>query len=325
MKAVVCREYKTPFELFIEDVADPAAGAGEVVIDVKSAGINFPDSLIVQGKYQVRPELPFTPGMEAAGVISAIGEGVTHLQVGMRVLAHPHVGAFAEKIVVSAHEVCRIPDSMGFSEAAGFVHAYGTSHHALKDRAHLQAGETLLVLGAAGGVGLAAVELGKAMGANVIAAASTPEKLALCKAHGADALIDYSREDLRSRIREITQGDGVDVVYDPVGGALAEQSIRSLKRYGRYLVVGFAAGEIPRLPLNLLLLKTASAVGVFWGQFVAQEPENNIKNIDELFAWHAQGLLHPYVSASFPFEKAADAIRHVADRKALGKVVVTFD
>ena len=325
MKAVVCREYKTPFELFIQEVADPTVGVGEVVIDVKSAGINFPDSLIVQGKYQVKPALPFTPGMEAAGVVSAIGEGVTHLQLGTRVLAHPHVGAFAEKIVVPAQEVFRIPDSMSFSEAAGFVHVYGTSHHALKDRAHLKGGETLLVLGAAGGVGLAAVELGKVMGAKVIAAASTSEKLELCKAHGADVLIDYSREDLRERIKEITHGEGVDVVYDPVGGALAEQSIRSLKRYGRYLVVGFAAGEIPKLPLNLLLLKTASAVGVFWGQFVAQEPEHNVENINELFAWHAQGKLHPYVSASFPFTKAEEAIRHVADRKALGKVVITFD
>lgn len=325
MKAVVCKEYKTPFELFIEDVADPKAGPGELVIDVKAAGINFPDSLIVQGKYQVKPALPFTPGMEAAGVISAIGDGVKDLQIGMRVLAHPHVGAFAEKIVVPAHEVFQIPDSMSFSEAAGFVHVYGTSHHALKDRAQLRAGETLLVLGAAGGVGLAAVELGKAMGAKVIAAASTPEKLALCEAHGADALIDYSRDDLRKRINEITTGEGVDVVYDPVGGVLAEQSIRSLKRYGRYLVVGFAAGEIPKLPLNLLLLKTASAVGVFWGQFVAQEPERNIANINELFSWQAQGLLHPYVSASFPFMKAAEAIRYIADRKALGKVVITVD
>lgn len=325
MKAVICKEYKTPFELFVDDVAEPKAGAGEVVIDVKAAGVNFPDSLIVQGKYQVKPELPFTPGMESAGVISAVGEGVANFPIGTRVLAHPHVGAFAEKIAVAAHEVIPIPDSMSYSEAAGFVHVYGTSQHALKDRALLKAGETLLVLGAAGGVGLAAVELGKAMGAKVIAAASTAEKLALCKAHGADALIDYSRDDLRKRINEITDGAGIDVVYDPVGGALAEPSIRSLKRYGRYLVVGFAAGEIPKLPLNLLLLKTASAVGVFWGQFVAQEPEKNSANIRELFAWHAQGLLHPYVSAAFPLDKAAEAIRHVADRKALGKVVITVD
>lgn len=324
MKAVVCREYKTPFELFIDEVADPIAGAGAIVIDVKSAGINFPDSLIVQGKYQVKPELPFIPGMEAAGVISAVGEGVTNLRVGMRVLTHPHVGAFAEKIAVPAREVFQIPDSMSFSEAAAFVHVYGTSHHALKDRAHLKAGETLLVLGAAGGVGLAAVELGKAMGARVIAAASTAEKLALCKTRGADDLIDYSRDDLRARIKEITHGKGIDVIYDPVGGALAEQSIRSLKRYGRYLVVGFASGEIPTLPLNLLLLKTASAVGVFWGQFVAHEAERNVENINELFAWHAQGLLHPYISASFPFEKTAEAIQHVANRKALGKVVITL-
>ncbi len=325
MKAVVCKAYKTAFELFIEDVAAPRPGLGEVLIDVKAAGVNFPDSLIVQGKYQVKPELPFTPGMEAAGIVSAVGEGVRNLRVGMRVVAHPHIGAFAEKIAVSAQEVFPIPHSMGFSEASGFVHVYGTSHHALKDRAHLQPGETLLVLGAAGGVGLAAVEIGKAMGAKVIAAASTAEKLALCKAHGADALIDYSHEELRVRINEITEGKGVDVVFDPVGGASAEPSIRSLKRYGRHLVVGFAAGEIPKLPLNLLLLKTASAVGVFWGQFVAHEPERNIANINELFEWQAQGKLHPHVSAEFPFARAAEAIRHVADRKALGKVVITFE
>lgn len=325
MKAVVCKEYKTPFEVFIEDIADPKAGLGEIVVDVKAAGINFPDSLIVQGKYQVKPTLPFIPGMETAGVVSAIGDGVTHLRKGARVLAHPHVGAFAEKVVVPAHEVFEIPDSMSFNEAAGFVHVYGTSHYALKDRAHLQAGETLLVLGAAGGVGLAAVELGKAMGATVIAAASSAEKLALCKAHGADALIDYSREDLRERIKEITKGEGVDVVYDPVGGALAEPSIRSLKRYGRYLVVGFASGEIPKLPLNLLLLKTASAVGVFWGQFVEKEPQRNIDNVNELFAWHAAGKLRPHISAAFPFAQTAAAIRHIAERKALGKVVITFD
>ena len=325
MRAAVCKAFKTPFELAIEEVADPKPGAGEIVIDVKAAGINFPDSLIVQGKYQVKPALPFIPGMEAAGVISAVGEGVQHLRVGMRVLAHPHVGAFAEKVVAPAHEIFQIPDSMSFNEAAGFVHAYGTSHHALKDRAQLKAGETLLVLGAAGGVGLAAVEIGKVMGAKVIAAASSAAKLALCQQHGADALIDYSRDDLRARIKEITGGEGVDVVYDPVGGALAEQSIRSLKRYGRYLVVGFASGEIPKLPLNLLLLKTAAAMGVFWGQFVESEPQRNIENVHELFAWHAAGKLHPHVSATFPFAQTAAAIEHVAERKALGKVLITFD
>jgi len=294
-----------------------------VIVDVKAAGVNFPDSLIVQGKYQVKPTLPFVPGMEAGGVISAVGEGID-LPLGTRVLAHPHIGAFAEKVAVPVNEIFQIPDSMGFNEAAGFAHVYGTSHHALKDRAHLRAGETLLVLGAAGGVGLAAVEIGKVMGATVIAAASSPDKLALCKAHGADALIDYSREDLRTRIKQITNGQGIDVVYDPVGGALAEQSIRGLRRYGRYLVVGFATGEIPKLPLNLLLLKTAAAIGVFWGQFVENEPQRNAENLRELFAWHAAGKLHPHVSVTFPFEQTAAAIQHVADRKALGKVVITF-
>lgn len=324
MQAVVCKAFKTPFELVIEEVADPQAGPGEVLIDVKAAGINFPDSLIVQGKYQVKPTLPFIPGMEVAGVINAVGANVKRLQPGMRVLAHPHLGGFAKKVVAPAREVFQIPDAMSFEEAAGFVHAYGTAQHALKDRAQLRQGETLLVLGAAGGIGLAAVELGKVMGAKVIAAASNAEKLALCKRHGADELIDYSSDNLRARINEATAGEGIDVVYDPVGGALAEQSIRSLKRYGRYLVLGFASGEIPRLPLNLLLLKTAAAVGVFWGQFVENEPQRNAENVNELFVWYSAGKLHPHVSARFPFAQTAAAIRHVAERKALGKVVVTF-
>jgi NADPH:quinone reductase len=325
MRAIVCKSFKTPFELSVEEKANPIARPDEVIIDTKAAGINFPDSLIVQGKYQIKPELPFIPGMEMSGVINAVGERVENLRLGMRVLAYPHLGAFAEKVVVSSHEVFPIPDSMSFVEAAGFVHAYGTSHHALKDRAQLKAGETLLVLGAAGGIGLAAVEIGKVMGAKVIAAASSAEKLELCKQHGADALIDYRRDDLRTRIKEITNGEGVDVVYDPVGGDYAEQSVRSLKRYGRYLILGFASGEIPKLPLNLLLLKTATAVGVFWSQFVENEPQHNNENVGELFRWYLAGKLRPHVSATFPFAETAAAITYVAERKALGKVVITFD
>ncbi|HEY3698742.1 MAG TPA: NADPH:quinone oxidoreductase family protein [Spongiibacteraceae bacterium] len=325
MKAVLCKAFSTPFQLSIEEVPEPTAGPGQVLIAVKAAGINFPDSLIVQGKYQVKPPLPFTPGMEAAGTVLAVGTGVEHLRPGMRVLAHPDLGAFAEKVLAPAHHAYQIPDAMNFNEAAGFVLAYGTSYNALKDRAQLKAGETLLVLGAAGGIGLTAVELGKLTGAKVIAVASSAEKLALCEQYGADELIDYSHEDLRERIKQITDGKGIDVVYDPVGGAYAEPSIRSLARYGRYLVMGFASGEIPKIPLNLMLLKTSSVVGAFWGQFVANEPQRNAENMRELFALYNAGKLHPHISATFPFEQVAAAIEHVAGRKVLGKAVLTFD
>lgn len=322
MKAVLCKQFGPVADLAFEDVPDPVAGAWQVVVDMKAAGINFPDSLFVQGKYQVRPPLPFTPGLEAAGVISAVGPGVTGLAVGQRVAVNPEIGAFAERIAVAAHRVFPIPDAMDYASAAGFMIAYGTSHNALKDRAQLRAGETLLVLGAAGGIGLTAVELGKVMGARVIAAASSAEKLALCRQYGADELIDYSREDLRARVKELTGGRGVDVVYDPVGGAYAEPAVRSLARYGRYLVMGFAAGDIPKIPLNLLLLKTSSLVGAFWGQFVEQEPERNQQNMAELLAWYAQGRLKPHVSRTFPLAQAAAAIDYVAARQAMGKVVL---
>ena len=325
MKAVLCKEFSTPFKLNVEDVADPVAGPGQVLVDVKAAGINFPDSLIVQGKYQVKPPLPFIPGIEAAGVVSAVGAGVERIKPGMRVLVHPDLSAFAQKVAAPEHRVFQIPDAMSYNQAAGFIVAYGTSHNALKLRGQLQRGETLLVLGAAGGIGLTAVEIGKVMGAKVIAVASSPEKLALCKQYGADGLIDYSREDLRERIKQLTDGKGIDVVYDPVGGVYAEQSIRSLARYGRYLVLGFASGEIPKLPLNLLLLKTASAVGVFWGQFVENEPQRNVEEVNELFAWYAAGKLRPHISAVYPYTEVAQAIEHVAGRKAQGKVVLTFD
>jgi NADPH:quinone reductase len=325
MKAVVCKQFGPVADLAFEEVPNLLVGAGQVLIDVKAAGINFPDSLFVQGKYQVKPTLPFIPGLEAAGIITAVGEGVTDFSVGMRVAANPEIGAFAEQIVVSAARVFPIPDAMDFAAAAGFMIAYGTSHNALKDRALLQAGETLLVLGAAGGIGLTAVELGKVMGARVIAAASSPEKLALCKEYGADDLIDYSREDLRARVKELTGGKGVNVVYDPVGGAYAEPAVRSLARYGRFLVMGFAAGDIPKIPLNLLLLKTSSIVGAFWGQFVEQEPERNKQNMAELLVWYAQGKLRPHISKTFPLAQAAAGIEYVAARRAMGKVVLFAD
>lgn len=322
MKAIMCKQFGPVADLAFEDVPDPVASPGQVLIDMKAAGINFPDSLFVQGKYQVRPPLPFTPGLEAAGVVSAVGEGVRDVAVGQRVAVNPEIGAFAERIAVPANRVFPIPDAMDFPTAAGFMIAYGTSHNALKDRAHVQPGETLLVLGAAGGIGLTAVELGKVMGARVIAAASSAEKLALCREYGADELIDYSREDLRARVKELTGGKGVDVVYDPVGGAYAEPAVRSLARYGRYLVMGFAAGDIPKIPLNLLLLKTSSLVGAFWGQFVEQEPERNKQNMGELLAWYAQGKLKPHISKTFPLAQTAAAIEYVAARQAMGKVVV---
>jgi NADPH2:quinone reductase len=325
MKAVLCKQFGPVAGLTFEDVPNLVAGPGQVLLDVKAAGINFPDSLFIEGRYQVRPSLPFTPGLEAAGVISAVGEGVTGLTPGMRVAVNPEIGAFAEQIVVAQERVFPIPDAMDFATAAGFMIAYGTSHNALKDRAQLQPGETLLVLGAAGGIGLTAVELGKVMGARVIAAASSPEKLALCKEYGADALIDYSREDLRARVKELTGGKGVNVVYDPVGGAHAEPAVRSLARYGRYLVMGFAAGDIPKIPLNLLLLKTCSLVGAFWGQFVEQEPARNQQNMAELLAWYADGKLRPHISKTFPLAQAAAGIEYVAARRAMGKVVLLAD
>lgn len=322
MKAVLCKEFCAPEGLVIEEVPTPVPGPGEVLIDVAACGVNFPDSLIIQGKYQVRPSLPFSPGLELAGTVSALGAGVTGLTVGDRVAAHPTSGAFAEQVTVPAELAFPIPDAMDFPTAAGFLIAYGTSHHALKDRGQLRPGETLLVLGAAGGIGLTAVELGKVMGARVIAAASSDEKLALCKRYGADEVINYSSEDLRERVKQLTGGRGVDVVYDPVGGPYAEPMVRSLARYGRYLVLGFAAGDIPRIPLNLMLLKQCAIVGAYWGAFVAAEPEHNARNLAELFDWYAQGKLHPHISATYPLARAADAINHVAGRRALGKVVL---
>src|SRR5690606_22787290 len=268
MRAVVCKQWGPPESLVVEEVASPVPKAGEVLVDVHAAGVNFPDSLIIQKKYQLQPELPFTPGAEVAGVVSAVGEGVTQWKAGDRVIAHAPWGGYAEQLAVDAQRVMPMPETMDFATASAYVLAYGTSLFALKDRAKLAAGETLLVLGAAGGVGIAAVEIGKSMGARVIAAASSEEKLALCREHGADATIDYARENLRERIAALTDGKGPDVIYDPVGGEYTEQAFRSIAWEGRHLVIGFAAGEIPRIPLNLPLLKTASLVGAFWGAFV---------------------------------------------------------
>jgi len=272
MKAVLCKQYGPPDTLTFEELPSPRAGAGEVVVAVKAASVNFPDVLIIQNKYQFKPPLPFSPGSELAGVVKEVGAGVTNVKAGDKVIAFTTYGAFAEEVKTEAGRPLPLPEGMDFASGAAFLLTYGTSDHALRDRGALKAGETLLVLGAAGGVGLAAIEIGKALGARVIACASSEEKLAVCRSHGADAGIDYANEDLRERIKALTDGRGVDVVYDPVGGPYTEPAFRSLAWRGRLLVVGFAAGEIPKLPLNLALLKGASVVGVFWGDFARREP-----------------------------------------------------
>lgn len=322
MKAVLAREFAPLEKLVLEEIPPKVAAAGQVVISVKACGVNFLDGLIVAGKYQTKPPLPFSPGAEVAGLIKEVGAGVSSLAPGMRVLAMPGYGGFAEEVLAEAANVLPLPEKMDFATAACFPIVYATSLHALKDRAQLRTGETLLVLGAAGGVGLTAVEIGKIMGARVIAAASSEDKLALCKEHGADALINYATSDLRERVKELTSGKGVDVVYDPVGGAYAEPAVRSLAFLGRYLVIGFASGEIPKIPLNLLLLKQASLVGVFWGAYARARPADNARNFAELFAWYDQGLLHPHVSASFPLAGYREALEVVMNRRAKGKVAL---
>lgn len=322
MKAVLCKQHGLPETLVVEDVPSPVPGPKQVLISVKACGVNFPDTLIIQNLYQFKPPLPFSPGGELAGTVKAVGEGVKHLQVGQPVLAFTGWGGFAEEVLADAKQVVPLPPGLDMAVAAAFMMTYGTSYHALKDRAQLQPGETLLVLGAAGGVGLAAIELGKKMGARVIAAASTAEKLAVCREHGADELINYETEDLRERVKELTGGKGVDVIYDPVGGKYAEPALRSIGWKGRYLVVGFAAGDIPKIPLNLALLKGCAILGVFWGDFAAREPQANMANGMQLFQWLMQGELKPHISARYPLEKAAEALRALMERRVTGKVVL---
>jgi NADPH2:quinone reductase len=323
MRAVLCKEFGPPESLVVEEVPDPVAGPGQVVVDVAGCGVNFPDVLIVQDKYQFKPALPFSPGGELAGTVSAVGEGVDDLAVGDRVAAMIGWGAMAEQVAIPAPAAVKVPDGVDLVDAAAFLMAHGTSQYALVDRGALQAGETLLVLGAAGGVGLAAVEIGAMLGARVIAAASTDEKLELCRSRGATETVNYATEDLRARLKELTGGQGVDVCYDPVGGDLSELALRSMAWEGRFLVIGFAAGDIPRIPLNLTLLKGCSVVGVFWGAFTAREPVRHRANITQLLAWLAEGELRPHVSATYPLEQAAAAITDLEQRRALGKVVVT--
>jgi NADPH2:quinone reductase len=325
MKAVLAKSFAPPEELVLEETPALHAGRGELVIAVKACGVNFFDALIVQGKYQIRPALPFSPGGEVAGVVSEVGEGVAAFKKGSRVLAYTGHGGYAEEVSAGAASVVALPEQMDFVTAAAFPITYGTSYHALKDRSQLRSGETLLVLGAAGGVGLAAVEIGKLMGARVIACASSEAKLALAREHGADALINYGASDLRECIREKTSGKGVDVVYDPVGGGYAEPALRSMAPGGRYLVVGFASGEIPKIALNLPLLKQVSIVGVFWGAFAQAQPQANAANFAELLVWYRQGKLRPHVSATFPLERYREALGAVIQRKALGKIILVMD
>ncbi len=323
MRAVVCKELGPVENLVFEpNWPDPVPGKGEVVVDVKSGSVNFPDVLMIQGKYQFSAEPPFVPGSELAGVISAVGEGVSGYAVGDRVIARSGTGAFGEKAKAKVEQLTKVPEGVDFDTAATFMVTYGTTHHALIDRGQLKAGETLLVLGAAGGVGMAAVELGKMLGAKVIAAASTDEKLAVCREHGADATINYSTEDLRKKLAELTDGKGPDVIYDPVGGVFAEPAFRSIAWRGRYLVIGFANGEIPKLPLNLALLKGASIVGVFYGSFAQREPANGLKVVDELMEWVRTGKIKPLVSARYKLEDTVQALQDMSSRKVTGKIVI---
>ncbi|MES2529505.1 MAG: NADPH:quinone oxidoreductase family protein [Pseudomonadota bacterium] len=323
MKAVLARRHGPPETLVVEDIAPLRAGPGEVVVSVHASAVNFPDMLIIENKYQFKPALPFSPGGEVAGVIKEVGAGVTGFAAGDRVIAVCGWGGFAEEVATAPAKLVPLPAGIDMEAAAALVITYGTSHYALKDRAAIQPGETLLVLGAAGGTGLSAVELGKLMGARVIAAASSAEKLALCRAHGADDTIDYTKEDLRERIKALTGGRGVDVVYDPVGGRYTEPALRSMAWRGRYLVIGFTAGEIPKPPLNLALLKGCSIVGVFYGGFAQAEPARYEAFMQELVGLLADGRIRPAITERFPLEDAAKALRLVADRKVMGKIVLS--
>lgn len=322
MRALICESFGPIDQLRVQDVATPEPGPGEVRIRVESAAVNFPDALIVQGLYQVKPALPFSPGAELAGVVEAVGEGVRHPKVGDRVISFCGHGAFAEQAVVNARQVMPLPEGMDMDTGAALVLTYGTSLHALKDVGRLQAGETLLVLGAAGGVGLAAIEIARQMGARVIAAASSQDKLDLCRTVGAHETIHYGTEDLRKRVDALTDGQGVQMVYDPVGGDYTEPALRATAWRGRYLVVGFAAGTIPRVPLNLALLKERAILGVFWGDAVRRDPATHLANMRQLAAWFAEGRIRPVISERVGLDGAQAAIQRMAARQVKGKVIV---
>lgn len=322
MRALVCSEWGGPETLRVQEIPSRLPGPGEVRIRVQAAGVNFPDLLIIQKKYQVQPELPFVPGAEIAGQVIDVGEGVTQFRTGMPVAALCGTGGFAEECIVAAPLVMQVPPGTPMPLAASLTLAWGTSWHAVRDRAALQAGETMLVLGAAGGVGLAAVAIGKALGARVFAAVGSDEKAAVCREQGAESVINYETQDLRAEIRRLTEGKGVDVVFDPVGGRFAEPALRSIAWRGRYLVIGFAGGDIPALPWNLPLLKGASIVGVFWGEFARREPAANMRGLQELFGWINSGRIRPVVSRTYSLEEAPQALDDLALRRVKGKVVI---
>ncbi len=322
MKALICREYGPPENLSVQDMADLQPGAGEVVVRVRAAGVNFPDALIVQNLYQFKPTPPFSPGGETAGEVLAVGEGVKRVKVGDRVIALTIWGGFAEQVLAKQEQVMPMPEGLSFEVAGSLLLTYGTCLHALRDRAQLQPGQTVLVLGAAGGIGIATIELAKAMGARVIAAASTAEKLATCRAQGADEVINYREQNLRDEVKRLTGGRGVDVVMDPVGGDYAEPALRSMAWRGRYLVVGFTDGQIPRLPLNLVLLKGCAIVGVFWGDFIQREPQAAQVDLRDLIEMLAKGQIKPLISGRYSLQEAPQAILELSQRRAQGKLIV---
>ena len=322
MKAVLCTRFGGPDDLELADLPAPEPGGGEVTVAVKAAALNFFDTLIIAGKYQTKPAFPFSPAAEFAGVVDRVGAGVTAFKPGDRVAASMGYGAARECVVIAANRLARVPNNVDFDRAAGLLITYGTTLHALKDRAKLKAGETLAVLGASGGVGLAAVELGKQMGARVIACASSEHKLALARQHGADAVINYAAEDLREALRRATDGKGPDVIYDPVGGPYSEPALRAIGWEGRFLVVGFAAGDIPKLPLNLVLLKNCDVRGVFWGAWSEREPEAHRANIAQLLTWCADGKLAVHIHRIFPLAQTAQALKALAGRSVMGKVIL---
>ena len=322
MKAILCTRFGGPDDLELGELPDPVPGAGEVVVTVKAAALNFFDTLIIAGKYQHKPPFPFSPAAEFAGVVQSVGEDVRDFRVGDRVLGHMGAGAARELVVVKLERLVKLPADLDFDHAAGLTVTYGTTLHALKDRAQLKAGETLAVLGAAGGTGLATIELGKLMGARVIACASSTEKLAFAREHGADETINYAQEDLKEALRRVTDGKGADVIYDPVGGHYAEPAIRAVAWGGRYLVIGFAAGEIPKIPLNLVLLRNSAIVGVFWGAWTERNPAGHRANMADITRWCAEGKLSAHIHAVYPLAKTAEAIKALANRKVMGKVLL---
>ncbi|MFP6608859.1 MAG: NADPH:quinone oxidoreductase family protein [Deltaproteobacteria bacterium] len=323
MRAVMCKEFGPPEKLVVEEIEAPVPGPGQVKLGIRAASVNFPDALIIQDKYQFKAPPPFIPGAEFSGEVTELGEGVEGIKVGDRVVTVSAFGGFAEETVVEPERLIPIPDSVSYEVAAASTMVYGTSYYALKQRAALQPGETLLVLGAAGGVGLAAVELGRLMGARVIAAASNDDKLELCRQYGADEGINYSTENLKERTKELTDGAGANVIYDPVGGDFFDQAIRCIAWEGRLLVIGFASGRIPELPANLALLKGCQVVGVFWGAFTMREPDVNIQNMIDLGNWFEEGKLKPHISRTYGLDEAPEALRDMLDRKVKGKIVVT--